>query len=160
MYLSVPFIMENFKKINSVDPDLWQHFWEKMANLPQMRIFFSGKPLIQVPCTLWSLSLCKLQSCEDVYFQTQNVLFARNKTFFTKTMNIISMYPLASFIVQKVRKILRPDPKVTRMHHFFQFFSQFSSVSLSENRYFSENKLLNLVAIIQLCLHAKNQSQM
>ena len=45
-------------------------------------------------------------------FRVQNCPFASNENLVRKTINIISMYLLASFIVKKFQKILRADPKL------------------------------------------------
>ena len=93
------------------------HFWAEMTKLPQIR-FFSEKPWF--PCLTWHLSLWKIgkqslqwiQSCEDVPFWVLNDLFAPNKNFFGKAINVIFMYLLAPFIVQNLKKILRANPEL------------------------------------------------
>ena len=56
MYLSAPFIVQNFKKILRIDPKLWGRtiFRVKMARLLQ-KIFFSDNPCCVQSC----LSACK-----------------------------------------------------------------------------------------------------
>ena len=62
MYLSAPFIVQNFKKILRIDPKLWGRtiFRVKMARLLQ-KIFFSDNPCCVQSC----LSACKKKKIES-----------------------------------------------------------------------------------------------
>ena len=50
------------------------------------------------------------------HFQVQYGLFAQDNIFFGKSINLIFMYLLASFIIQNFKKIIRS--KIIRTHHF------------------------------------------
>ena len=60
MYLLAPIIVQNLQKIVRVDPKLLGRFIFVPINshLAQIRLF-SEKPLVQLSCTSWSLSLSK-----------------------------------------------------------------------------------------------------
>ena len=95
MHLLAPFILQNFKKIFRVDPELWgcTIFRSKMVHLPQS-IFF-GKLLIPFSSTYYPLSLCKIlkkffqwiQSYEDAQFLGPKWPISPNENFFRKPVN-------------------------------------------------------------------------
>ena len=140
MYLSAPFILQNFKKIFRVDPELWgcAIFKPKIAQL-SWTIFFWQKPLLLLSSTYWPFSLWKV--LKNSYsgsrvmrihdFWDQNSPFAPN-IFFLRIINIILIYLLAPFIMQNFKKILPVDPEIwgcaifwPKMAHFLRWkFSQ------------------------------------
>ena len=74
-------------------------------------------------------------------FGTQNDLIAQSKFFFEKTINIIFMYLLPTFIVQNLKAKLRVDQnylspnKISFMYQLFPFVVQnFQKVSLSGSK--------------------------
>ena len=120
MYLLVPVILQNFKRILRADPELsaCAIFGQKMAHL-SWTIFFWYKPLLLLSSTCWPFSLCKIykkflqpiQSCEDAPFLGPK-WFIYPKQFLSKINNIIFIYLLASFIVQNFKKVLPADPEL------------------------------------------------
>ena len=95
MYLLALFIVQNFKKILTADPELWECiiFGPKMVNLPQTRFFFQKKLLI-FSSAYWPLPLCKIlqilqriQSYEDVTFWGLKWSTCPNENFFRKPVN-------------------------------------------------------------------------
>ena len=89
------------------------------------------------------------------YFWAQNHPLAPNENFFRKTINIIFMYLLAPFIVQKFKKILRADLGLCGCTIFRP-----KMACLPRKRFSSENTLVKLVVFIHVYLYAKNQSLM
>ena len=161
MYLLAPFILQNFKKILMIDPELWRCaiFGPKMAHLSWTKLFWY-KPLLLLSSTYWPFSLCKIfknSYCESRvmrmhHFWAQNGPFAPNN-FFWKIINIILIYLLAPFIC-KILKNSSSGSRVMRMHNFWAQNGPFPQM-----RIFSENLLMSLVSFIHAYLHAKNQSQ-
>ena len=111
----------------------------KLPIFPE-KIFFWYKPLLLLSPTYWPFYLCKI--LKNSYFRsrvmrmhhfwTQNGLFAPNN-FFLKIINIVLIYWLAPFIVQKFKRILLVDPELwgctifrLKMVHFskWEFFQK------------------------------------
>ena len=75
-------------------------------------IFFLEKQLIKFSFAYWPLSFCKIlkkflqqiQSYEDVIFGTQMVHLPQTNFFLKKIINVIFIYLLAPFILQKFKK--------------------------------------------------------
>ena len=93
-------------------------FLKNLREALENQVFLFEKPLIYVSCTFWPLLLCKIpkksfewiQSYVIVPFLGENSPFAPNEFFFfTKTINISSMYLLTSFIVQNSTKYLQQN---------------------------------------------------
>ena len=59
MHLLASFIRQYFKEFFEWIQSYDVQFHAKMIHFPQMKMF-SGKPLMQVPCTSWALSLWKI----------------------------------------------------------------------------------------------------
>ena len=114
MYLLVPFILQNFKKILSANPELWgcAIFEPKMTHLSWTRIFWYKHYDLLALFTVWNLKklLQQIQSYEDAPFWTQNGPFA--PIFFWKIINIILIHLLAPFIVHSFKKILPANPEL------------------------------------------------
>ena len=77
MYLLAPFILQNFKKILRVNPELrgCTIFWAQNGPFPQMRFFF--RKLVNEPCFFPSrLSTCKKSKSDinllEKYWQLKN----------------------------------------------------------------------------------------
>ena len=84
------------------------------------------------------------------YFWFQNSRFTPNKHFLRKVINIIFIYLLTRFVVPNFKKPLQ----------YTQDYEDATQNGLSFSKEnFSENLLINLVSIIHLYLHFKNQSQ-
>ena len=77
-----------------------------------IKIFFWYKPLLLLSSNYWPFSLCKIlkkflqqiQSYEDVIFGTQMVHLPQTNFFLKKIINVIFIYLLAPFILQKFKK--------------------------------------------------------
>ena len=142
MYLLAPFILQNFKKIRTANPELsgCAIFGPKMAHLSWTTNLFLYKPLLLLSSTHWPFSLCKIlknsysgsRVMRMCHFWAQNGPFAPNN-FFWKIINIILIYLLAPFIVQNFKKILPADPELwgcaifgPKMAHFpkWEFFQK------------------------------------
>ena len=83
------------------------------------------------------------------HFWAQNGPFA--PIFFWKTINIILIYPLASFIGQNFKKLLPADPELWECAIFGPKMAHFPKWEL-----FSENLLMSLVSFIHAYLEAKD----
>ena len=86
-------------------------------------------------------------------FQAKMAHLPHMRFFFRKTINIISTYLLAPFIVKK-KKNLWADPKLWGYTIFRP-----KTTCLAQKWIFSENPSVNFVAFIHLYVHAENQSQ-
>ena len=133
MYLSAPFILQNFKQFLGTDPDLWgcPISGSKMAHLSWTKLFWY-KPLLTFIYLLALLIvqnfkkfLKQIQSYEDVPFLGPKWSICPKQHFFWKIINIILIYLLAPFIVQNFKKILPADPELwgcaifgSKMAHF------------------------------------------
>ena len=121
MYLSAPFILQDFKQFLGTDPDLWgcPISGSKMAHLPEQNFFGTNHYLLS--STYWHFSLCKTlknsysrsRVMRMHHFWAQNGPYAPNNIFFfLKIINIILIYLLAPFIAQNFKKILQADPEL------------------------------------------------
>ena len=84
---------------------------------------FSQKKLIKFSCNSWPLLLCKIKKAWDQIWKvmityhfwdkmTKLLWMPWIRSFFRKTINMISMSLLAFFIVQNCKTILTPDPEL------------------------------------------------
>ena len=95
MYLLVPFILQNFKKILRNNPQLWRCaiLGPKMFHLSWTK-FFWYKLLLLLSSTYWHFSLCKIfkksysgsRVMRMRHFWAKNGPFASNKIFFWKLL--------------------------------------------------------------------------
>ena len=93
MYLSAPFILQNFKKYRRHDPELSGEafFGPKMAYLSWTKLIW-WKPFLLLSSTYWPFSLCKIlkkflkriQSYEDAPFLGQKWSVCPKQNFFGK----------------------------------------------------------------------------
>ena len=121
MYLLVPFIQQNLKKIFKVVPELWECaiFRHKMADLSWTK-FFWCKQLLLLFIYLLALFIVQnfkrllqqIQSYEDASSLGPKSSFAPNNFFLKITTDIIFSYLLAPFIRQNFLKILRANPEL------------------------------------------------
>ena len=161
MILLAPFILQNFKKILWIDPELWGC---AIFGPFVLHNFFWYKPLLLLSPTFWPFLLCKIQknsySGSTVtrmgHYWAQNGQFAcpKEKNFW-KIIKIILIYLLASFIVQNFKKILPSNPELRGYAIFGPKMAHFPKCGF----FFSENLLMSLVPFIHAYLHAKSQSQ-
>ena len=112
MYLSVPFILQIFKKFFRVDPELWGCAIQgsKVAQL-SWRKFFWYKPLLLLSSTYWPFSLYKMQEkflYEDVPFLGPK--WSIYPHFFWKIIKIIFIYLLVPFTVKHFKKFFYQIP--------------------------------------------------
>ena len=120
MYLLVPFILQNFKKILRANQELWQCaiFKPKMAHL--FWKFFFGTDhhhyfhLSIGPFIVQNLKklLQRLQSYEHLPFLGPKWSICPKQKLFLQIINIILIYPLAPFIVPNFKKNLPVDPEL------------------------------------------------
>ena len=140
MYLLTPFILQNFKKILRTNPELRRCaiFGSKIAQFV-LNIFWY-KPSLLLSSNYWPFWLSKIKKNSYIrsrvmrmhHFWTQNGPFAPNN-FFLKIINIVLIYWLAPFIVQKFKRILLVGPELwgctifgLKMVHFskWEFFQK------------------------------------
>ena len=89
----------------------YNNFGLKMVHMLKMIFFFLEKPLIWDSCNSWLVLLYRIskkplewiQSYDDAAFWAQNGVFSSNENFFRKTINIVSMYILATLSVQNFK---------------------------------------------------------
>ena len=141
MYLSAPFILQNFKKILRADPELWGCvvFEPKMAHLSWTNFFLAQTVIIPFICPLAYFIVENLKklwrwilSYEDAPFLEPEWPICPKHFFLLRIINIILIYLLASFIGQYFKKILPADPELwgssifgPKMVHFLRWeFSQ------------------------------------
>ena len=135
------------------------NFGLKMVHMLKMIFFFLEKPLIWDSCNSWLVLLYRIskkplewiQSYDDAAFWAQNGVFSSNENFFRKTINIVSMYILATLSVQNFKKVLRVGQKLWGCTILRPKMAR-----LPRKRTFLENTLVNLVAFIYVHLHAKS----
>ena len=141
IHLLDPFILQNFKKILTANPELWgcAIFGPKIPPFVQNNIFWY-KPLLLLSSTYWLFSMGTIKKksyngskvMRICHFWVQNGPFAFFFFFFfLKIINITLIYLLAPFIVQNFKKILPADPELwgcaifgPKMAHFpkWEFF--------------------------------------
>ena len=138
MYLSDPFILQNFKKILRADPELWgcAIFVPKVAHLSWINLFLVQTIIITFIYLLVLLivqNLKKVMSYEDAAFLWLKWSIYPKQNIFWKIIKIILIYLLAPFIVQNFKKILPADPELwgcaifgPKMAHFpkWEFFQK------------------------------------
>ena len=118
MYLLVPFILQNFKKILRNNPELWRCaiLGPKMVYLSWTKLFWY-KLLLLLSSTYWPFSFKKLTADPELWgcaiFGPKMVhLPQTNFFFFLKIINIILIYLLAPLIVQNSKEIPPADPEL------------------------------------------------
>ena len=129
-----PFLNAKLKKksLEHIQSHEDKSFWgQNLPNCPEREFFQKKKTFTKFSCTSLTFSLCKIFKKSLVQikrydsvcrFWTQIGAFVQEKIFFIKNISIISIYLLAPFIEQNLKKIIR-DPKM---------------VHLSQRRIFSE----------------------
>ena len=141
MYLLALLFCKIWKKILRINQEFWgcAIFRPKIAHF-SWKFFFWYKPLLLLSSTYWPFYLCKIlknsysrsRVMRMHHFWTQNGPFAPNN-FFLKIINIVLIYWLAPFIVQKFKRILLVGPELwgctifgLKMVHFskWEFFQK------------------------------------
>ena len=163
MYLLAPFILQNFKKIRTANPELsgCAIFGPKMAHLSWTTNLFLYKPLLLLSSTHWPFSLCKIlknsysgsRVMKMCHFGAQNGPFAPN-AFFGKFLISFS----SAYLPFSLCKILKKFFQRFQSYEDAQFLDPKWPISPNDN-FFSENLLISIVSFIHGYLHAKNQSQ-
>ena len=121
MYLLVPFILQNFKKILRNNLELWRCaiLGPKVVYLSWAKLFWY-KLLLLLSSNYWPFSLCKilknLTADPELWgcaiFGPKMVHLPQKKNFFLKIINIILIYLLAPLIVQNSKEIPPADPEL------------------------------------------------
>ena len=139
MYLLAPFIMQNFKKILTADPELWcAILGPRWPICPEQNCFGTNHyyyfhlPIGPFHCAKFKKILTADPEF-DVPFLGPKLSICPKQIFFWKIIKIILIYLLAPFIVQNFKKILPADPELwgcaifgPKMAHFpkWEFFQK------------------------------------
>ena len=140
MYLSVPFILQNFKKILRTDPELWgcAQVGPKWPICPAQNSFVTNHYYyFHLPIASFHCGKFKKIVAADPELWGYAILGPK------MVPNIIFIYLLSPFIAQNFKKILTVDPELW-------------CTTFAQMRVFSENLLIIYVSFIHTYLHAKN----
>ena len=162
MYLLVPFILQNFKRIFCAHPELsgCVIFSDKIVHLSWTNLFWF-KPLLLLSSTCSSFLSCKIykiflwliQNWEDAPFFGPKWSICPQTIFFGKLLYHFHL-TISSFHCAKFKKIIPEDPELRICAIFGHTMAH-----LPKWDFFSESLLMNLVSFIHAYLHTKNQSQ-
>ena len=115
MYLSAPFIWQNFNKIFRANPELWgcAIFRPKMAHLSWTKFFWYKSLLL---CTFHCAKLKRNSTFDPGLWgcaiSEPKMVHLHQIKNFMENINIIFIYLLAPSIVQNFKKILTADPEL------------------------------------------------
>ena len=162
MYLLAPFILQNFKRTLTADPELWCAILEPRWPICPEQNFFGKNhyyyfhlPIGPFQCAKFKKILTvdpELWGC--TIFGPKMVCLSQTEIFLEKIIKIIFIYLLAPFIEQNFKNILTVDPQLRGCTIFGPKMAH-----LPKWEFFSEKLLICLVPFTHAYLHAKIQSK-